>query len=302
MSRSRKLTEKERDERRRADRDRLENAARELLTSEGWARWVRVRSSVGLGRYSPCNQWIIASEGAKRGITPTFVAGFRAWLSFNRVVAKGSKAIYILAPVSVKDRDEQGEETGEKRTFFRSVPVFDVLMTEVLPGMEPVPLSAPREPISGESHAHLLAPLEGLAGEVGYQVHYRQIDGPTGGWCDSRRREIVVDEQLPANAKVRVLVHEAAHTLGVGYTQHGRERAEVLVDTVTYVVLAGQIGLDVGGESIPYVAGWGEAGALDAIREYAETIDRIARRIEDAIAPAAVPVPADRPSELERAA
>jgi hypothetical protein len=76
----------------------------------------------------------------------------------------------------------------------------------------------------------------------------------------------------------------------------------VLVDTVTYVVLAGQVGLDVGGESIPYVAGWGEAGALDTIREYAKTIDRIARRIEDAMAPAAVPVPADRLSELERAA
>jgi len=41
--------------------------------------------------------------------------------------------------------------------------------------------------------------------------------------------------------------------------------------------------LDVGGESIPYVAGWGEDGALDAIREYAQTIDTIARRIEDAL-------------------
>jgi hypothetical protein len=39
----------------------------------------------------------------------------------------------------------------------------------------------------------------------------------------------------------------------------------------------------VGGESIPYVAGWGQDGALDAIREYAETIDAIARRIEQAI-------------------
>jgi hypothetical protein len=109
-------------------------------------------------------------------------------------------------PPHLDAADAQGEETGEKRTFFRSVPVFDVLMTEVLPGMEPVPLSAPREPITGNSHARLLVPLEGLAGELGYQVHYRQIDGPTGGWCDSQRREIVVDEQLPANAQVRVLV------------------------------------------------------------------------------------------------
>ena len=59
LSRSRKLTEKQREQRRQADRDRLANAARELLTSEGWARWVRLRSSVGLGRYSPRNQWLI---------------------------------------------------------------------------------------------------------------------------------------------------------------------------------------------------------------------------------------------------
>jgi hypothetical protein len=34
---------------------------------------------------------------------------------------------------------------------------------------------------------------------------------------------------------------------------------------------------------VPYVAGWGEDGALDAIREYAQTIDTIARRIENAL-------------------
>ena len=56
----------------------------------------------------------------------------------------------------------------------------------------------------------------------------------------------------------------------------------MLVDCVTYIVCS-SVGLDVGGDAIPYVAGWGEDGALDAIREYAETIDAIAHRIEDAI-------------------
>jgi hypothetical protein len=302
MSRSHKLTDQERDERRQADRDRLENAARELLSSEGWARWVRVRASNGLGRYSLRNQWLVAADCCQRGITPTYVAGFRAWLALNRVVRKGSKAIYILAPVSVKSPDSDGQETGEKRIFFRSVPVFDVSMTDVLPGTQPIPLCAPAEPITGESHAHLLEPLERLAGELGYRVRYRPIDGSTGGWCDARRREIIVDEQRPANAKVRVLVHEIAHSLGVGYSEYGRAQAEVLVDTVTYVVLAGQAGLDVSGESIPYVAGWGERGALDAIREFAGTVDQIARRIEDAITPTPAPVPADHPSELARVA
>jgi hypothetical protein len=78
------------------------------------------------------------------------------------------------------------------------------------------------------------------------------------------------------------LIHELAHALGLGYGQYGREKAEVLVDCVTYVVCSSG-GLDVGGESIPYIAGWGEEGALDAIREYAATIDDIARRIEDAL-------------------
>ena len=57
----------------------------------------------------------------------------------------------------------------------------------------------------------------------------------------------------------------------------------MLVDCVTYIVCS-SAGLDVAGESIPYIAGWGENGALDAIREYAQTIDTIARRIEDALA------------------
>jgi hypothetical protein len=56
----------------------------------------------------------------------------------------------------------------------------------------------------------------------------------------------------------------------------------VLVDCVTYVVCS-SVGLDVGDESIPYSAGWGENGALDAIRDYAATIDAIARQIEDAL-------------------
>ena len=55
----------------------------------------------------------------------------------------------------------------------------------------------------------------------------------------------------PANRQVRTLLHELAHALGVGYDQYGREKAEVLVDSVTYVVCS-SVGLDVGGESIPY--------------------------------------------------
>jgi N-terminal domain of anti-restriction factor ArdC len=278
----RKLTEAER---RQADRDRLEQAARALLSSEGWHRWVRVRSTNGLSRYSFGNQLLIAMQCPDA----SYVAGFRAFLALNRCVRKGERAIRILAPMSVRNRatgddGRGGSEDGEqpRRTVFRAVAVFDVSQTEGLPGTEPVSLESPSQPIEGDTHAHLLAPLSELAGEVGYTVARRSLDGPADGWCDSHLHEIVINDELPGNAQVRVLVHEIAHALGVGYTEYGRRRAEVLVDTVTFIV-CGAVGLDTSGSSVPYVAGWGEGGELDAIRDYAETIDQIARRIESSL-------------------
>ncbi len=52
----RRLTDEERDERHRADRERLQRSAEQLLSSEGWQRWVRIRSRHGLARLSLSNQ------------------------------------------------------------------------------------------------------------------------------------------------------------------------------------------------------------------------------------------------------
>jgi hypothetical protein len=135
----RPLTEAERATRRQVARDRIEQAARALLTSEGWQRWIKIRASNGLSRYSLRNQWLIAVECHARGIAPTYVAGFRAFLALNRCVRKGEKAIKILGPVAINQRDNDDEETGEKRIFFRTVAVFDVSQTDPLPGTEPGP-------------------------------------------------------------------------------------------------------------------------------------------------------------------
>jgi hypothetical protein len=299
-SNRRPLTDAERDARRKADRDRIEQAARALLTTDGWQPWIRVRASNGLSRYSVNNQLLIAIEAHTRGITPTYVAGFRAFLDLNRCVRKGEKAIRILAPITVKQRDEHGEDTCEKTVFFRTVPVFDVSQTEPLPGKQPIPLTPPSQPITGDSHQHLITPLVAHAASLGYTVEIRDLpaDGP-GGWCDHTRRQIVVADRS-ANQQVRTLTHELAHAHGVGYEQYPRAQAEVLVDCVTYIVCS-SVGLDVGGESIPYIAGWGEDGALDAIREYAQTIDTIARSIEDALDPRPDPA-ADAVAEATLAA
>ncbi len=277
---SRRVSDAERAERRRQDRERLQRAAEELLSSDGWARWVRVRAA--FRSYSAGNCMLISLQCHERGIVPQHVAGFRAWLKLGRCVRRHEKALRILAPVGVKERDEHGEETGERRVFFKTAFVFELSQTEPLPGVDPVSLEPPREPLTGDSHAHLLEPLRVFAESLGYSVSFEAIAGSAGGRCDRNAKRIVVDAAGPANARLRTLIHEIAHALGVDYRRYSRDQAEVIVDTVTFLA-ATSVGLAVDGETVPYVAGWGEDGALEAVTEFAETIDAIARQIEDVL-------------------
>lgn len=276
MRNQRRLCDRERDERREQDRQRLKRATEQLLSSEGWQRWVHVRSRNGLARYSVNNQLLIALARPDA----SYVCGFRSWLALGYRVRKGEKAIWILAPMTVKQRQADGDEHDERRVFFRAVPVFD--RAQVTAGEHAAPLEPPVEPLSGDSHEHLLEPLERFAGTLGFSVSFETINGPAGGWCDHQRKRIVVDAEQPANARVRVLIHEIAHAMGVDYQQYSRAQAEVIVDTVSFVV-GSSVHLDLGGETIPYVAGWGENGALEAVTEFAATIDRVARQIEQAL-------------------
>lgn len=247
-------------------------------------RWVKTRRC--FHRYSLNNQLLIALQrpGA------THVAGFRAWLKLNRCVRKGERGIRIFAPMTIRDKDAAGDvaldpATGEPatRTLFKLAAVFDVSQTEPLQDTEPVPLEPPTQPIEGDSHRELLPRLEDLAAQIGFGVEYRDLAAVAcDGWCDAEEKRIVVSSTPAANAQLRVLVHELVHALGIGYEEFGRERAEVLVDCATFCVLQ-TVGLDVAGESVPYVAAWGEDGALDAVRTFAGRIDEVAKRIEGAL-------------------
>jgi hypothetical protein len=116
-------------------------------------------------------------------------------------------------------------------------------------------------------------------------VCYRPLAGPDGV-CDYRRRRISIDEGLAANARVATLVHELGHALveselvgGAGLT---KELEELVVEAVAYVALAGA-GLDTGRDSVPYIASWAGGDSAEQLEKTAELIDRLARRIEQAI-------------------
>jgi len=196
----------------------------------------------------------------------------------------------------IRERDRvTGVETGETVTLFKTVFVFDVEQVDALPSGQPTPLGPPSRPLTGDSHAHLVAPAVAFAESLGYTVCFESILGSGGGWCDVEHRRIVVDADTGLNARLRTLVHETIHALGVDYQQYSRPQAEVVVDTTTLIILGG-VGLDVSGETVPYVAGWGEDGALEAVTQFAGLIDSLARRVETAL------TAGDRSAEVPKAA
>lgn len=293
--RRRKLSEAERTAKHAAQRELMGKAIEELRLSEGWQRWLRVRRH--FHSYSFHNQLLIAYQrpGATR------VAGFRRWLSLGYAVRKGERGLSIWAPCppSKKKLGEwrQGGADPEQRprTYFRLVKVFDRSQVNPLPEFPggPVELEPPIEPVEGDGLAHLFEPLADFGRTVGYAVGVEKVAGSALGYCSPTRRRIGVEpisERFPANAQVGVEIHELAHALvrcdrreEDPQLTYGEE--EVVVECVAHTVCS-TVGLDTSGWSVPYMASWGDG---EEIARYAELIDRLATRLEDAVLAASVP-------------
>jgi hypothetical protein len=277
-------------ERRAAERERMKAAISALQTSEGWQRWLAVRRH--FHSYSFHNQLLIAFQrpDASR------VAGFRAWLKIGYAVRKGEHGIRIWAPCPPSKRAiEAWRRAGSKpeeepQTFFRMVAVFDRSQVEPLPNFPggPLPLEPPHEQVDGDGLRHVLEPLCNLGDRLGCEVSFEPIPAAALGYHEPRSGRIVIDNGSgrSVNAQVQTLVHELAHAL---IRAERREEdptlsyrvEEVVVECVAYSVCAG-LGLDTGGDSVPYLAGWGGGQTVEQLERYAELIDRLAKRIEDA--------------------
>ena len=129
--RRRTLTNAEREQRRTAERERAKQAATELLSSDGWARWVRSRQLFSC--YSLGNQLLLALAFYERGIDPEPVAGFQTWIKLGRGVRKGQRGIRLVARLGAKKRDKeddraQADREGQKerRPRYTTVAVFSL--------------------------------------------------------------------------------------------------------------------------------------------------------------------------------
>lgn len=283
-----KVTELERQQRREADREKARAAVEALNSSKGWMAWLASRRH--FHAYSLANQLLVAMQCP----TATRVAGFRAWLKLGYCVRRGETALRIWVPVPPSKKTLEAwkaagaDPRGKPRTHFKLGPVFDRSQVQELPTpAQPVPLDPPIRDIDGGDLAWTWPLLVGLAREIGSEVIVEAIPRGAGGFYVPETRSISVNEANTVNHQVKTLVHELGHALlraevDVDDSPFSYSEEELVVESVAFTV-CGSIGLDTSGYSIPYLASWSQTTSLDTIEQAARTIDRLAKRIEDAV-------------------
>ncbi len=174
---------------------KLEAATKELMSSEGWKRWLNTRAK--FRQYSFNNQIMIAMQRPDA----TQVAGFKKWQELNRQVRKGEKAIGIFAPSIKKytETDENGDEETRRVMRFRIVSVFDVSQTDG----EPLPELSVHEVEGDDLESHIAPLVEyAIANDLASEVDFRDLsERPQGGWFNPQTKEIVVDSSKSKNAQ-----------------------------------------------------------------------------------------------------
>ena len=123
--------------------------------------------------------------------------GFKHWEKLGRKIKKGSQAIYILRPVTIKTlKEENGKQKEEYSCIsFSSVPVFSASSTE---GNTPLPAYQPKN----------LPQLMELAKKFKISVEYVPILPDRLGDCTSDGKNIRLGSNSPA-----VFFHELAHAI-----------------------------------------------------------------------------------------
>jgi antirestriction protein ArdC len=287
------LTEAERAQRRALERELTVRAVEALRSSDGWQAWLRVRARTGLRRYSVRNQLLVALQDPNA----TRVAGFRAWLALGYCVRKGQTSrirVWARCEPSRKRlqawRDAGADPDHKPKALYRLEAVFDRAQVDPLPPPAvPAPLEPPIAPITGDTLAWALPVLEAFAGELQVTVGSEPMAEGHDGYYHPSERRIALNPAIAINQQAAALAHELAHAL-VRLDHHDDDplldyaTEELVAESVAYAV-CGFLGLDTADNSIPYLAGWSEQAEADAFERIAALVDRLARRLENALQP-----------------
>lgn len=256
-----------------------------LVTGEDWKRALEFAAKFRSRSFN--NSMLIAvqhyaafQQGRVPEPTPTYVAGFRQWLSLNRAVMKGQSGYAILAPVTARfassnpaDPDSwrrlaRGEKPGfgeavrSKLIGLKPAHVWDISQTDG----EPIPVTPAPSLLQGQAPDGL---WDGLADQItAHDFELRLVSnakaiGGANGLTDFMTREVSVRMDMDDAAQVKTLAHELGHVM-----LHGPDHSDVTADAAMHrgiaEVEAESVALMVGAAhglatddyTIPYVASW----------------------------------------------
>jgi len=236
---------------------------------------------------------------------PTYVAGFRQWLSLNRHVLKGQSGYAILAPITARFASSTPENAESWRRLGRGEkPGWGEVVRSRLVGLKPAHVwdisqtdgeEIPETPrptlLQGQGPAGL---WDGLADQItarGFElrlVSNAAAIGGANGLTDYMSREVSVRMDMDDAAQVKTLAHELGHLMlhspdDADAVMH-RGIAEVEAESVALMVGAAH-GLATDDYTIPYVASWASSvpgkSPVEVVQSTAERVRGAAVTILD---------------------
>lgn len=301
---------KARDAKLAAVQEQLEASVGALVTGEDWKRALEFSAKFRSRSFN--NTLLIYvqhaaafQQGRVPEPLPTYVAGFKQWMSLSRHVVKRQSGYAILAPVTARfasSTPENGESwrrlgRGEKPTWtdvvrsrlvgVRPAYVWDISQTDG----QPVPETPRPSLLSGEAPEGL---WDGLAHQISsHGFELRLVSdaaalGGANGLTDYTSHEVSVRTDMDDAAQVKTLAHELGHVMlhspdDIDAALH-RGIAEVEAESVALMVGAAH-GLDTASYTVPYVSSWASSvpgkSPPEVVQSTAERVRRAAVTILD---------------------
>lgn len=265
---------------------KLKDLTSEIITDRKKLNMFAKKWRGGFHQYSLANMFLIWFQCSNFSL----VAGFNQWRKHGRYVVKGSKAIWILAPmvkaVKVKkealgiEYEEEAEE-GKVITGFFPVHVFDYSQTDG------------DELIIGNTMINDNGNLTVDQVSKAFNIPVKYVQGTPDGSTDGKK--ISISKRKNKSQEVAAYIHELAHVLLKHADKKVREKLsrddrELQAESVSYVVCS-CIGLDNEGSKY-YLGHWN--GNRDKLKEHSLKIiscsDKILRKLRPCLDSVEVPV------------
>ena len=174
---------------------------------------------------------------------------------------KGSKAIQILAPMIVKEEDEQTQEEIEKVKGYKYVNVFDITQTDLAP--EDYPKHFPNKPYIFKYDFNIddmQRAIQSLANDMHVTIEIDTNDsvGAARGAYYPQLEKILLNAGNTESQNIAVQFHELAHAHLHNFRKNPKSNKaikETQAEMVAHIV-SKYFGMDTTEKSIHYISSW----------------------------------------------